>query len=59
MKLNRSSSFEIVAQLVIKFPAFYGILMFITMFTEPSTGPYPEPDESNPQHSTLSLKDTL
>jgi hypothetical protein len=24
---------------------------------EPSTGPYPEPDQSNPYHAILSLQD--
>jgi hypothetical protein len=26
---------------------------------EPSTGPYPEPDESSPHHPILSLEDNL
>jgi hypothetical protein len=38
-----------------KFPAFYGTRSFITVFTRPSTGPYPEPDQSNPYHPILSL----
>ena len=36
------------AQLVKKFPTFYGPQKFITAFTEPATCPYPEPDEPSP-----------
>jgi hypothetical protein len=37
-----------VAQLVKKYLAFYGTRRFTTVFQEPATGPYPEPDQSNP-----------
>jgi hypothetical protein len=46
-----------VAQLVKKFTAFYGTKRFITVFTRAATCPYPEPDESNQQHSSLFLSD--
>jgi hypothetical protein len=36
----------IVAQLVMEVPAFYVTRMFLTMFTGPATGSYPEPDET-------------
>jgi len=34
--------------LVKKFPAFYGTWRYITMFKEPTTGPYHQPDASSP-----------
>jgi hypothetical protein len=40
-----------IVQLLKNFPAFYGTRRFITVFT----GPYPEPDQSNPYHPILSL----
>jgi hypothetical protein len=50
---------SMVAQLVKKFPAFYGTRRFTTMFTRTVTGPYPGPDESNPHFHTLFLSDPL
>jgi hypothetical protein len=40
-----------IVQPLKNFPAFYGTRKFITVFT----GPYPEPDQSNPYHPILSL----
>jgi hypothetical protein len=39
-----------VTQLVNEFlsPLFYGNWRFVTVFTRTPTGPYPEPDDSNP-----------
>jgi len=37
----------IVAQLVKKFPAFYGTRSFITVFTTAGYCPYPDPDASS------------
>jgi hypothetical protein len=46
----------IVAQLDKTFPAFYRTQKFIVVFTrEPATGPYPEPDESNPHFPNLGV----
>jgi hypothetical protein len=42
-----------VTQLVSKLLAFYGIRKFITALKKLATGPYPEPDESSPQHPKL------
>jgi hypothetical protein len=42
-----------VAYLDMKFPAFYGIRMFITVVQEPATGPHAEPDESIPHPPIL------
>jgi len=39
-----------VTQLIKKFPALYGTRKFITMSV---TGPYPDPDWSSPQLSTI------
>jgi hypothetical protein len=44
-----------VVQLLKNFPAFYGTRRFITWSQEPSTGPYPDPDQSNPYYPILSL----
>jgi hypothetical protein len=38
-----------VTQLVKKYSNFYGNRSFITVFTRPLTGPYPEPDAASPQ----------
>jgi hypothetical protein len=38
----------LVAQIIKKFPAFYGTWEFIIPLKWPPTDPYPEPDESNP-----------
>jgi hypothetical protein len=43
----------IVTQLVKKFPTFYRTLKFITVFKEPATGPYPEPDEFSQHPHTI------
>jgi hypothetical protein len=45
-----------VTQLVMKFPAFYGTLRFITMFTRACSGPCLQLDESSPHLSTLRSK---
>jgi hypothetical protein len=45
----------ILAQLVKKFPAFYGTQNFITVLQKPATGSYSEPDESNPHPFKLFL----
>jgi hypothetical protein len=42
-----------VAHLMKKFPTFYGTRMFITALTRASTGPFLEPNKSNPRASTL------
>jgi hypothetical protein len=55
-----------VAQRVKKLRAFYGRRRFITVFTTPDTGAYPEPDESSPRlpshffktHSNMFLPST-
>jgi hypothetical protein len=41
-----------VTQLLKNFPTFYGIGKFITLFTKPSTSPYPDPKriQSIPSH---------
>jgi hypothetical protein len=44
-----------VVQLLKNFPAFFGNRRFITMFTKPSTAPYPEPDQSSPYQPILYL----
>jgi hypothetical protein len=45
-----------IVQLLKNFQAFYGTRRFITMFTKaPPTGPYPQPHQSNPHHTILSL----
>jgi hypothetical protein len=46
-----------IVQLLKIFPAFYGTRRFITVLRsqEPTTGPYPEPHQSNPYHAILSL----
>jgi hypothetical protein len=44
-----------VAQLCKKFSAFYGTQWSYTAFTNPPTGPYPEPDESILHLSTAIL----
>jgi hypothetical protein len=38
----------LVTQLVKKFPTFYGTKDSLPCSKGPTTGPYPEPDESNP-----------
>jgi hypothetical protein len=40
-----------IVQPVKNFPTFYGTRRFITAFTRSSTGPYPEPDRSDPIHT--------
>jgi hypothetical protein len=46
----------IVTQLVKKFPAFYGIRRFITVFTQDhATGPSPESDVFIPHPHTMFL----
>jgi hypothetical protein len=46
------------AQLLKNFLAFYGTQRFITVFTRAlPTGPYSEPDRSNPYHPIQSLQD--
>jgi len=40
-----------------KFPALYGNRGFITCSQVPTTGPYPEPDASNPQLLNLFPQD--
>jgi hypothetical protein len=45
-----------VVQLLKQLPAFRGTRSLITMFTRALTGPYPEPDQSSPYDSILSLK---
>jgi hypothetical protein len=46
-----------VVQILEIFLIFYVTRKFITMLKDPSTGPYPEPDESSPYHSIIiSLK---
>jgi hypothetical protein len=43
--MEQSRSLEVtVAQLMVIFLAFYGILRSIAMFTKPITGPHSEPD---------------
>jgi hypothetical protein len=44
-----------VAQLVEKFPAFMEPESSLPCSQQPATDPYPEPDESSPQFSTLFL----
>jgi hypothetical protein len=45
-------------QLLKKFPAFYGTKSSLPCSQEPSTGPSPEPDKSNPSHP-VSLRSIL
>jgi hypothetical protein len=47
------SPWEANSHLDKKFPVFYGTPRFITMFTDPATGLYPEPDESSTHLPTL------
>jgi hypothetical protein len=35
----------IVTELVKRYQAFYGIRRSLTVFTDPTSSPYPEPDE--------------
>jgi hypothetical protein len=46
-----------LAQVDNKFSAFYGILRFITMFSEPATDQTPQPYGSSPHCQTQSLLD--
>jgi hypothetical protein len=48
-----------ILQILKNLPVFYGTRKFITVFTKPSTAPYPEPDQSNPYHPTLPLRSIL
>jgi hypothetical protein len=48
-----------VAQLVMKFPAFYGTWRFIAMSQVPDKGAHPKPDESNPHPHTLRLSNVV
>jgi hypothetical protein len=47
----------VVTQLVKKFPAFYGTRRFIPVITDPTTGPYPQPNESSPYFPILFAQD--
>jgi hypothetical protein len=38
-----------------RFLASYGTRGFISVFTEPTTGPYPKPNESSPSLHTIFL----
>jgi hypothetical protein len=38
-----------------KFPTFYATKSFITVFQDPATDPYPEPDESSSHPPTIFL----
>jgi hypothetical protein len=44
-----------VAHILKNLPIFYGTLRFMTVLKEAATGPYPEPDKSNPYHQVLFL----
>jgi hypothetical protein len=45
----------IVAHLVKKFPVLYGTRKFITVFKDPTTGTYSEPDKFSPHLPILFL----
>jgi hypothetical protein len=46
----------IVAQIRFKFLVFYGVIMFITVFTKACNGPRPELEELSPHHRTRLFK---
>jgi hypothetical protein len=48
-----------VAQLLKNFTTFYGTRSSLPCSQEPSTGSYPEPDQSSPYHPILSLRSIL
>jgi hypothetical protein len=48
-----------VAQLVKKFPAFYGTRRSVHSSQQPATRPYPEPDEFTPHSHTDSISPGL
>jgi hypothetical protein len=56
--MELSASWEAASRSAIQeFRKIYGSRKVITVFTRPSTGPYPEPDGSSQYNSILSLLD--